>query len=103
MPLPPALLAKLAKRGILNAKNAKVLAGNLVNLEYFRYLYELMTWFILIEIHNKENQKEDEEIIAENYDESEHQNKKDSSSVVDGGNVNVETKAYLDIKFKVNS
>lgn len=27
MPLPPALLAKLAKRGILNPKNAKVLAG----------------------------------------------------------------------------
>lgn len=27
MPLPPALLARLAKRGILNAKNVKALAG----------------------------------------------------------------------------
>lgn len=71
----------------------------------FEISVQLITQFILTEINDKENEKEDEEIIAENYDESEQQNKKDLSSVVDVGRVNEETKitkAYLDIKFKVN-
>ncbi|XKL68704.1 hypothetical protein PGB90_006473 [Kerria lacca] len=78
MPLPPTLLARLAKRGIINTKNAKILS----------------------DYHDKENVKEDEEIIAENYDETEH--KKDNFS---NSNNNLtfdseDLKAHIEAKFK---
>ncbi|XP_065218870.1 polyglutamine-binding protein 1 [Planococcus citri] len=82
MPLPPALLAKLAKRGIVSPKTLKSQSSN---------------------TQNKENQKQEEEIIVENYDETENRNhRKDLPNSINGNTAtydNDDLKSSIDAKF----
>lgn len=73
------------------------------NRSFSKYLRDLL---LCVDSQNKENLKEDEEIIAENYDESERSHKKESvsnsSRIHNSTYDNEDLKAHIEAKFKVS-